>query len=122
VFDVLYLSRVEAQRRTPTGAEVDSFRPNEFPCQAPGTDAFQKGCDDLVCCLERLRNAYTMTLLLGAYLADPAQALGAALARQGACGATRVPPRNHTAELLVLDGDHVTSGLARKPRSHAMRD
>jgi len=122
VLDVLYLSRVEAQRRTPTGAEVGSFRPDEFPCQAPGTGAFQQGRDDSACCLERLRDAYTTTLSFGAYLADPARALGAALARQGACGATRVPPRNHTAELLAAGGDHVTGGLARMPRSHAMAD
>jgi len=122
VVDVLYLSRVEAQHRAPSGAEVGSFRPDEFPCQAPGTGAFQQGRDDSVCCLQRLQDSYTTTLSFGAYLADRSQTLAASIAAQGACGASRVPPHNDTVGLLADAVDHVTGGLARMPRSHALLD
>jgi len=119
---VLYLSHVEAQQRAPTAAEMGAFRPDEFPCQAPGTGGFQQGRDDSVCCLQRLWDGYTTTLAFGAFIADPGRPLFASIAAQGACGASRAPPSNETALLLAGGGDFITGGFARMPRSHATLD
>lgn len=117
--DVLYVSHVEA----PVSAEAQStFRADEFPCLPVGTGQFQQSREDSVCCLARVDALYTTVSDFGAYLADNATTLGAALAGAGVCTGAGTAPAAATETLLDTSRDFVSGPLARMARSTATLD
>jgi cysteine-rich repeat protein len=117
--DVLYVSHMP----TPLTAEAQStFRPDEFPCLPVGTGELQQRRQDNICCLPAVDALYTTTSSFGAYLADNATALGAALGAAGACATHGAAPPGATGTLLDTSRDFVAGPLARMTRSTATID
>ena len=109
---VLYLPHIT----TPVGAvEQATFRTNEFPCQAPGTGAFEQDRTASVCCLAHFAQRYTPTQAFADYYAARSE-----LHCSGADLATA--PANTTRALLAGAGDFVAGPFARTSRSSAVLD
>ena len=117
--DVLYVSHMPTQL---TAEAQSTFRPDEFPCLPVGTGELQQRRQDNICCLPAVDALYTTTSSFGAYLADNATALGAALGAAGACATHGAAPPGVTGTLLDTSRDFVAGPLARMTRSTATID